>query len=77
MNLLRAVYRFKPGRTAAQALVATLGADATGVLDTQWVAKLSLAGMAGLVSFLQIWSEGGKMLADDERVTKSALVARH
>ena len=69
MNFLKQVYRFKPGRTFAQALGAALVADGTGVLDTQWTAKLSLAGIAGAISFLQIWSEGGDLLADDERVT--------
>lgn len=62
-------YRFKPGRTFAQALVATLLGDGLGVLDVQWQQSLSVAALAGLVSLLQIWGEGGELLADDKRVT--------
>jgi len=71
MLALRTLYRFKPGRTFAQALAAVLLADGTGILDTQWQVKLSVSGMAGLVSLLQIWSEGGDLLAEDTRVTGS------
>jgi hypothetical protein len=70
-TVFKQFYRFKPGRTFAQALAAALVADGTGVLDTMWAAKLSLAGIAGAISFLQIWSEGGDLLADDKRVTDS------
>ena len=66
-----AAYRFKPGRTFAQALVATLLGDGLGVLDVAWQQSLSVAGLAGLVSLLQIWGEGGQMLADDKRVTQT------
>ena len=69
---LAAAYRFKPGRTFAQALVATLLGDGLGVLDVAWQQSLSVAGLAGLVSLLQIWGEGGQMLADDKRVTHTA-----
>ena len=73
MNALRAAasaaYRFKPGRTFAQALVATLLGDGLGVLSVDWQQSLSVAGLAGLVSLLQIWGEGGDLLADDARVT--------
>ena len=69
--LLAAAYRFKPGRTFAQALVATLLGDGLGVLDVAWEQSLSVAGLAGLVSLLQIWGEGGQMLADDKRVTQT------
>lgn len=69
MNVLKQAYRFKPGRTFAQALGAALVADGTGVLDTAWPAKLSVAGIAGVISLLQIWGEGGDLLADDQRVT--------
>ena len=71
MTFLRHAYRFKPGRTFAQALGAMLVADGTGILDTPWPAKMSLAGMAGILSLLQIWGEGGDLLADDKRVTSS------
>ncbi|PWW50276.1 holin [Actinokineospora spheciospongiae] len=39
-------------RTVAQAWAAALVADSTGVLDTDWAAGLSVAGMAGLLSVL-------------------------
>lgn len=71
MTFFKQAYRFKPGRTFAQALGAALVADGTGVLDTAWVAKLSLAGIAGVISLLQIWGEGGDLLAADDRVTSS------
>lgn len=64
-----AAYRFKPGRTFAQALVATLLGDGLGVLSVDWQQSLSVAALAGLVSLLQIWGEGGDLLADDKRVT--------
>lgn len=69
--MLATVYRFKPLRTFAQALAAALTADGVGILDTDWPARLSLSGMAGLVSLLMIWGEGGRLLADDARVTKT------
>lgn len=69
---LALAYRFKPGRTFAQALVATLLGDGLGVLDVEWQQSLSVAALAGLVSLLQIWGEGGDMLADDKRVTDTA-----
>ena len=71
-----AAYRFKPGRTFAQALVATLLGDGLGVLDVDWQQSASVAALAGLVSLLQIWGEGGNMLADDTRVTRT-YDARH
>jgi hypothetical protein len=77
---LSAAYRFKPGRTFAQALAAALVADGTDLVNTPWPAKLALAGMAGAVSLLQIWGEGGDLFADDARVTGSKgydLIARH
>lgn len=37
-------------KTFAQAAVAVLGADASGVLDVDFVAVLSVAGLAALVS---------------------------
>lgn len=70
--ILHLLYRFKPLRTSAQVLAAALVADGVGILDADWPARLSLAGMAGLVSLLQIWGEGGSMLADDARVTGTA-----
>jgi hypothetical protein len=68
---LRAAYRFKPGRTFAQTLAAMLVLDAatTGILDIDLAAKAAVAASAGLVSFLQIWGEGGNLLASDNRVT--------
>lgn len=67
MNFLAAIYRFKPGRTFAQALVGLLVGST--VFDIDWRIALGGAALAGLVSFLQIWAEGGQMLADDKRVT--------
>ena len=69
---MKNIYRFKPGRTFAQALAALLLSDSVGVLDVDWIQALSVAAMAGLVSLLQIWGEGGDMLADDTRVTRTA-----
>lgn len=80
MKFLKDAYRFKPGRTFAQALAAALIADGTDLVNTPWPAKLALAGMAGVVSLLQIWGEGGDLLADDAKVTSTkphGLVARH
>jgi hypothetical protein len=57
-------YSFKPGRTFAQALVAALVADGTGLLDTDWGAKLSVAGMAAVLSFLQGWADGSDQFAE-------------
>ncbi|MGH3388940.1 MAG: holin [Actinomadura sp.] len=39
-------------RTAAQALIGILGAGATGLLDIDWPAALSAAGLAALLSLL-------------------------
>lgn len=47
-------------RTVAQAWVAVLVAAGTGLLDTDWLAGLSMAGMAGLLSLLT--SLGGEAL---------------
>ena len=57
-------YSFKPGRTFAQALAAALVADGTGLLDTDWKAKLSMAGMAALLGFLQGWGDGSDQFAE-------------
>lgn len=71
-NALRNVYRFKPLRTAAQSAAAGFVANGTGLIDAEWTGVASIAGMAGVVSFLMIWGEGGHMLADDKNVTKTA-----
>jgi hypothetical protein len=63
-------YAFKPGRTFAQALAGALVADGTGVLDTDWTAKLSLAGIVAVITFLQIWGEGGDQFADSDTSNK-------
>lgn len=39
-------------KTGAQTLASLLVADGTGLLDSQWVPRLSVAGMAMLVSVL-------------------------
>ncbi|MFJ1695641.1 holin [Streptomyces sp. NPDC088252] len=46
-------------RTAAQALIATLGLDAAGVLDVDWGQGLSLAGSAALLAVLTAVAAGG------------------
>ena len=74
-NALKMVYRFKPGRTFAQALVPAIGASS--VFGVDWKVSLGTAASAGLLSLLQIWSEGGDLFADDERVTSSKYVAKH
>jgi len=58
-------------KTFAQALVATLTASSTGLLDTDWAGALSLAGMATVLSVLtSVASAGvggsGPSLADEE-----------
>lgn len=45
-------------RTAAQAELALLVADGTGLLDTDWWAGLSAAGMAALLSLLTSLGSG-------------------
>lgn len=64
---LSLAYRFKPGRTFAQALAGAMGTSPLTGVD--WPTALSVAGAAGGLSFLMIWSEGGDMLAADQRVT--------
>lgn len=63
-SALAYAYAFKPGRTFAQVLAAALVADGTGLLDTDWKAKLSLAGMAALVGFLQGWGDGSDQIGE-------------
>lgn len=48
-------------RTFAQSEAAILVAAGTGLLDTDWLAGLSTAGMAAVVSLL--FSVGGEMVA--------------
>jgi hypothetical protein len=66
---LRAAYRFKPARTFAQALIPAIGTST--IFHVDWGLTLGTAATAGLLSFLQIASEGGDLLADDARVTKT------
>lgn len=47
-------------KTFAQALVAILGSNAVGLLDANWVAALSAAGMAALLSVLTSVGSSGK-----------------
>lgn len=68
-NFWRAAYRFKPGRTFAQTLAAMLAVDAVNILDSDIGTKAAVAATAAVVSFLQIWGEGGNLLASDARVT--------
>jgi len=63
MDALKAIYAFKPGRTFAQAMAAQLVAGGTGILDTSWPQALSVAGMAGLISLLMLWADGGNLLS--------------
>ena len=57
-------YAFKPGRTFAQVLGATIVANGTGLLDVDWKAALSVAGLAALVGFLQGWADGSSQIAE-------------
>lgn len=62
-------------KTLAQALAALLVADGTGILDTDWTAKLSVAGMAAVISVLTsigsgAVTDGGPSLTSAEVVTK-------
>ena len=57
-------YAFKPGRTFAQVLGATLVANGAGLVDADWKAALSVAGMAAVVGFLQGWADGSDQIAE-------------
>lgn len=65
-SALSYAYAFKPGRTFAQVLGAQLVADGTGLLDTEWKVKLSVAGMAALIGFLQGWGDGSDQIAESD-----------
>ncbi|MGC4947686.1 holin [Streptomyces sp. DT224] len=49
----------RAARTAAQALLASLGLDQVGVLDVDWGQGLSLAGSAALLAVLTAVATGG------------------
>lgn len=49
----------RAAKTAAQTLAAMLVADGTGLLDSQWVPRLSAAGMAALLSVLTSVASAG------------------
>lgn len=51
-------------KTFAQTLAAMLTAAGTGLLDTDWLTSLSVAGMAALLSILT--TIGGDALSSDE-----------
>lgn len=68
-DFLALVYRFKPLRTAAQVMAPGVGASS--IFDVDWRITIGLAAAAGVSSFLQILGEGGDMLADDKRVTRT------
>ena len=62
-------------KTLAQALASLLVADGTGILDTDWTAKLSVAGMAAVISVLTsigsgAVTDGGPALTDAEVVVE-------
>jgi hypothetical protein len=64
---LRKAYRWKPGRTFAQALAAGLATTgAVGILDAAWIPVLSAAALAGVISFLQAWADGTDQFAADK-----------
>lgn len=46
-------------RTMAQSLLAVLGAGATGVLDADWGAAFSVAGLAGVLAVLTAIATSG------------------
>ncbi|GCD46105.1 holin [Streptomyces paromomycinus] len=59
-------------RTFAQALLAVLGAGATGVIDAPWLGALSAAGLAALLALLTaIAASGGGTVGPG--VTESAV----
>lgn len=52
-------------RTVCQSAAALLVADGTGLLDTDWVTIVSVAGMAGVVSLLMNVAQRGITGRDD------------
>lgn len=46
-------------KTFAQSLVAAIGTDATGLLDVNWQAALSIAGLAAVLSVLTSIASAG------------------
>lgn len=70
--------RLKPLRTAAQAALAMIGADALDVLHADWIAIASSAAGAGIVSALMILAQGQTWLAEprtpDEYVPEPMLI---
>ena len=46
-------------KTVAQSMVALLSAGIVGLLDVQWVALLSVSGLAGLISLLTSVASSG------------------
>lgn len=46
-------------RTFAQSLLAVLGANATGVLDADWLGALSAAGLAAVLALLTAIATSG------------------
>ncbi len=63
-------------KTFAQALVAVLGAGATGLLDVDWIQALSVAALAAVLSVLtSIASAGvsnaGPSLVDEQLVPRA------
>jgi hypothetical protein len=61
-------------KTFAQTLAALLVADGTDLLNSAWVARLSVAGMAALVSVLT--SVGSETATGDPSLTRVEFVAK-
>lgn len=49
----------RAAKTAAQALVAVMTADGFGLLDADWTARLSAAGLAAVLSLLSSIGSAG------------------
>lgn len=63
-------------KTVAQAAVAVLAANATGLLDVDWLQIASVAGLAGLVSILTSVGSGAVTKGDASLVPKHAAQPR-
>ncbi|WP_459246984.1 holin [Streptomyces youssoufiensis] len=63
-------------RTAAQAALAVLGADATGVLDADWSAAASVSGLAGVLAVLTAIATSGAGGTEGPGLTETAVTKR-
>lgn len=76
MNRIRKLWRYKlirlPIKTFAQTLAGVLAGSGAGLIDADWVGSVSVAGMAGVLSFLMNVGDDGNEIppsdppADDQ-----------